>query len=86
MPKLDPDLLARRSRILDEICDSKHRGKKRGSLPFALMDRRHVLEIRDELRSTPGAQNDFVKVISAMYGWAVENEVAKVIRRCGSGG
>lgn len=66
-------LMTRRARLLEEICDSTHKnGKKRGTLPYALMTRKHVLEIRDELRQTPGARNDVVKVISAMFGWAVE--------------
>lgn len=74
--RLSAKLLARRSSILDEICESKTpSGKKRGFSHFAVMERKHVLEIRDELRTTPGAQNEVVKVISAMFGWAVENEL-----------
>ncbi|MBZ9992141.1 tyrosine-type recombinase/integrase [Mesorhizobium sp. BH1-1-5] len=49
-----------------------------GRVPFALMERKHVLEIRDEIRSTAGAQNEVVKVISAMFGWAVDAGVAAV--------
>lgn len=78
LSKLALAVNGRRSRILDEICNSKHKGKKRGALPFALMERKHVLEIRDEIRSTPGAQNDVVKTISAMFGWAVESDLAKI--------
>ncbi|WP_292113443.1 tyrosine-type recombinase/integrase [Mesorhizobium sp.] len=82
--KVSAGVLARRSTILDDICESKlkagpKKGAKRGTLPFALMERKHVLEIRDELRDTPGAQNEVVKVISAMFGWAVNDaEIAKV--------
>ena len=76
--KLAPAVMGRRKRILDEICESRHKGKQRGALPFALLERKHVLEIRDEIRQTPGAQNDIVKTISAMYGWAVESDVAKI--------
>lgn len=43
-----------------------------------MMERKHVLEIRDEIRDTPGAQNDVVKAISAMFGRAIENEVGNV--------
>ncbi|TGQ67329.1 site-specific integrase [Mesorhizobium sp. M00.F.Ca.ET.186.01.1.1] len=76
--RLSPKILTRRSSVLDEICDSLHKGgSKRGALPFDLLERKHVLEIRDDLRSTPGAQNEVVKVISAMYGWAVENDLVK---------
>ncbi|RWO42814.1 MAG: site-specific integrase [Mesorhizobium sp.] len=76
--RLSPKILARRSSVLDEICNSEHKsGSKRGTLPFDLLERKHVLEIRDDLRSTPGAQNEVVKVISAMYGWAIENEIVR---------
>lgn len=75
--KLAEDQLARRVRLLEEICDSKTEGgKRRGDLPFALMERKHVIEIRDQLRDTAGAQNNLVKTISAMFGWAVEAAVA----------
>lgn len=76
--KIAASVMARRARLLDEIAKSKHRDKTRGSLPFAMMERRHVLEIRDTLRSTAGAQNDVVKVLSALFGWGVENGIAKV--------
>ncbi|TIV92560.1 MAG: hypothetical protein E5V74_26535 [Mesorhizobium sp.] len=76
--RLSPKILARRSSVLDEIYASEHKsGSKRGTLPFDLLERRHILEIRDDLCSTPGAQNEVVKVISAMYGWAVENEIVR---------
>lgn len=73
--KIAESVMVRRARLLEEIAESKHRGRKRGSLPFALMERKHVLEIRDTLRTTAGAQNDIVKVLSALFGWAVENDV-----------
>ena len=61
-------------RMLEEVCQSTHRGKfKRGALPFALMERKHVLKIRDELRpaSSPGAQNNVVRAISSLFTWAI---------------
>ncbi|MFC3208203.1 tyrosine-type recombinase/integrase [Aquamicrobium soli] len=73
--KMAQDQLDRRIRLLEEICDSKHKGKRRGSLPFALMQRKHVIEIRDAIRDTAGAQNNVVKTISAMFGWAVESGI-----------
>lgn len=73
--KISMAVMARRARLLEEICDSKHKDKKRGSLPFALMERKHVLEIRDTIRDKPGAQNDVVKVLSALFGWAVESDI-----------
>lgn len=73
--KMAADQLDRRIRLLEEICDSKHKGKRRGPLPFALMKRKHVIEIRDEIRDTAGAQNNVVKTVSAMFGWAVESGI-----------
>ena len=76
--ELAPVVRGRRWRVLDEICQSKHKGRPRGTLPYALMERKHVIEIRDELRDTPGARNDFIKTMSAMFGWAIEAGIAKV--------
>lgn len=67
--RLNPDQLARRVRLLEEICESGK--KRRGDLPYKLMERKHVLEIRDTIRDTPGAQNNVVKTVSAMFGWAI---------------
>lgn len=67
--RLNPDQLARRVRLLEEICKSGK--KRRGDLPYKLMERKHVLEIRDTIRDTAGAQNNVVKTVSAMFGWAI---------------
>ncbi|MBB3980081.1 integrase [Rhizobium azooxidifex] len=63
-----------RARILEEVCQSLTPKKKlpRGHLPFASMEKKHITEIRDELRPTPGARNDIVKALSAMFTWAVD--------------
>ncbi|UXN58779.1 tyrosine-type recombinase/integrase [Phyllobacterium zundukense] len=42
------------------------------------MERKHVIELRDTLRDTPGAQNELVKSLSAMFGWAIEAGIAAV--------
>ncbi len=65
-------LMASRARILEEICLSGTR-RRRGDLPYALIEMKHVTDIRDELRQTPGARNDIVKAISAMFHWAVKS-------------
>lgn len=75
--KMAADQLDRRIRLLEEVCDSKHKDKRRGALPFAMMKRKHVIEIRDEIRDTAGAQNNVVKTISAMFGWAVESGITE---------
>ncbi|MBP0438458.1 tyrosine-type recombinase/integrase [Tianweitania sediminis] len=72
--RITPDLMERRYRMLMEICDSQLRsGKKRGDLPFAQMQRKHVIDARDELRDTPGAQNNIIKALSSMFAWAVKS-------------
>lgn len=75
---INPGLYGRRSRMYEEICESRLGQMRRGDLPFAQMERRHVTEIRDELRSKPGAQNHVIKTISALFTWAIENGLAKV--------
>lgn len=39
------------------------------------MPRRAVIQIRDSLSSTPGAADNMVKAISALYRWALDNEM-----------
>lgn len=66
-----PDQLARRVRLLEKVCDSltAESKKRRGDLPFAAMEKRHITEIRDTIAETAGAQGNAVKFISAMFGW-----------------
>lgn len=76
--RVSTDLMDRRYRMLVEICDSTQGKVNRGTLPFAQMQRRHVVEIRDELRDTPGAQNNVVKSLSAMFSWAVDADLLRL--------
>jgi integrase len=77
--KIDAGVMARRARLLEEIAKSKTpSGKLRGGALYAQMERRHVLEIRDTLRDKPGAQNDVVKTISALFGWAIDSGLASL--------
>jgi len=76
--QINPGLYDRRARMFEEICESKLGKTSRGDLPFAQMERRHVTEIRDELRKTPGAQNHVVKTLSALFSWAIEVGLAKI--------
>ncbi|TDX72635.1 site-specific recombinase XerD [Neorhizobium sp. R1-B] len=87
-----PDQLARRARLLEKVCDSLTPKKKnrRGDLPVDKIERKHILEIRDELAQTAGAQDNLVKYISAMFGWAIENDLVKInpalrIKKVGGG-
>jgi len=73
--RVSQELMERRYRMLMEICESKLGEQKRGNLPFALMKRRHVIDIRDGLRATAGAQNNVVKALSAVFAWAVDADM-----------
>jgi integrase len=70
-----------RARMLEEICLSGKK-RKRGDLPYALMEKKHITEIRDELRETPGARNDVVKALSAMFYWAVKDAGLAKVNPC----
>lgn len=76
--KINDTLLARRSTILEDVCDYKFGDVRCGDLPYKDMLRRHVLDMRDELRETPGAQNEIVRAISALFSWAIENDIESV--------
>ena len=57
-----------RRRALDSIC-VKHADK-----PAALMLSRHVRQLRDELKNSPGAANQRLKALKALFAWACEDE------------
>ncbi|MBY5563610.1 tyrosine-type recombinase/integrase [Rhizobium leguminosarum] len=65
------DTMSRRRRILEEIC------VKHGDKPFELLERKHVTAIRDTRIDSPGAANNIVKAISALFAWAIEVGEAK---------
>jgi integrase/recombinase XerD len=67
---LDPSTQAWRRRALDEIC------KLHADKPVALMQARHVRNIRDQKADTPGAANTTLKAMRALFHWAVEAEAA----------
>ncbi|EJC75599.1 site-specific recombinase XerC [Rhizobium leguminosarum bv. trifolii WSM2012] len=67
-----PGTMSRRRRILEDICI------KHGDKPFELLERKHVTAIRDTRIDSPGAANNIVKAISAMYAWAIEVGEAKI--------
>lgn len=76
-PLVSLDLAKRRLRMLKEVSNFKKKGKRCGRLPFSRMERRHIMEIRDTIRETPGARNNVVKSISAMFHWAIEAGIAQ---------
>lgn len=58
--------------LLEDICRSKtpKAGQERGTLPYALLEARHVEEIRDEKFDLPGAANNRVKALRRLFKWA----------------
>jgi hypothetical protein len=57
--------------ILEGICQSRNsKGKDRGGLPFALIEDRHIRELRDEKAKTPEAANSRLKALRQLFGWA----------------
>lgn len=82
--------------LLEDICRSKvpKTGQERGLLPYALMEARHVEELRDEKLDLPGAANNRVKALRRLFTWAktakkpgARNPAAEVdyIKRRGDG-
>lgn len=58
--------------LLEDISRSKvpKTGQERGTLPYALLEARHVEEIRDEKFELPGAANNRVKALRRLFKWA----------------
>jgi integrase len=51
-------------------------GLKYGCLPYRLVDRKHVVELRDGAveRGTPSMGNRVLSVVAALYDWAINEE------------
>ncbi|MBI1202585.1 MAG: tyrosine-type recombinase/integrase [Rhodopseudomonas sp.] len=47
-------------------------------VPYLRIDANHMLLIRDRRRDKPGAANNRLKYMSAMFGWAIERAVYKL--------
>jgi hypothetical protein len=67
---LDTSTRLWRRRALEAIC-AQHAEK-----PVALMQPRHVRQLRDDLAESPGAANTRLKALRALFRWAVEAEAA----------
>jgi integrase len=65
---LDTATQSWRRRALDAV-SLKHADK-----PVALMLSRHVRQLRDELKDRPGAANQRLKALKALFAWACEDE------------
>lgn len=75
--QLGPATQQTRRLILDGICTSKVGDVERGTLPFALMQPRHIRQLRDEKADRPEAANSRVKALRQLFAWAKENEYIK---------
>jgi integrase/recombinase XerD len=67
---LDGSTVAMRRRALEMIC------QKHGEKPVAMMQARHVRQLRDELADTPPTANLRLKALRALFRWAVEADEA----------
>lgn len=81
---ISADTMERRKRILEKICE------RYPDAMWADLTPRIVTEIRDEQAETPGARNNVVKAIGALFSWAkeahiVETNPANGIRRLHAG-
>jgi integrase len=75
----DPRTQHTRRLVLEKLCDSKDpNGVKRGDKPYAQMEPRNVRALRDEKADTPEAANTIVKVLRRLFGFAVDNDLAKI--------
>jgi integrase len=74
------DYTQRRKRtVLEEICNMATDGKRRlGAAPFAAMKKVHVRKLRDMKADTPEAANFRLKQISALFSWAIKNDLATI--------
>ena len=57
-------------RALERVCELK------GDKPVAMMQPKHVRNLRDELREMPGASKTRLKALRALFRWAVEADEA----------
>ncbi len=62
---LDPVTQRRRQAKLEQVC-AKH-GHKR----YRLMERKHVVGMRDDLTKTPHAANNLIKALKGLFKWAL---------------
>jgi integrase len=53
------------------------RSKSGDSFPARLVERQDIIALRDKLADTPGAANQAVRAMGALFAWAVDNEKVK---------
>jgi integrase len=76
---LEPDTQSRKRSVLEEICNIVgESGRRLGLAPFAGLKRSHVRQLRDMKAAKPEGANFRLKQISALYAWAIRNDLATV--------
>lgn len=74
-----PHTRSRKRLVLDEICKetclSKSGETTTGEFAYRKMEPRHIAIIRDQKPGRPAAANNRIKIISAMFEWALQPEV-----------
>ncbi|MET3925589.1 site-specific integrase [Devosia sp. 2618] len=75
-----PHTRSRKRLVLDEICLetclSKSGETTTGEFAYRKMEPRHIAIIRDQKPGRPAAANNRLKIVSAMFEWAIVPEVA----------
>src|SRR5262249_40589399 len=67
----------RKRTVLDEICNMvDESGPRYGAAPYTSMKKVHVRKLRDMKADTPEAANFRLKQISALFTWAIKNDLA----------
>jgi len=88
---LEEDTRRRKRAVLNENCNMvAGSGKRLGLAPYAGLKRMHVRQLRDMKAARPEAANFCLKQISALYAWAIRNDLATVnpaekVEKLGSG-
>lgn len=70
--RLDITTQTRRGAILDRFC------QEHGDKPFTLLERAHLLKIRDKIADTPEAANGMIKALRQVFKYAVEYDYLTV--------
>jgi integrase len=63
--QLDTSTQSWQRRALERMCEAD------GDKPVRLLQARHIMQRRDDLAATPGAANNLVKALKAVFKWAL---------------
>lgn len=75
--QLEQNTQQRKRQALIEVCEiAGSSGRKVGDAPFDSMTRVHVRALRDRKAHLPEGANFWVKQLSALFAWAIKNDLA----------